>query len=197
MIEAGAACVKDRVWKQQKNFLMKKLQDVDEPLTKVFRLCQRENTKGYRYLQRVMDSNDKGLEEIRTTIRTNNTSTKRNTYKLLNPELVPSPVYQDETNYIPDYVRVEYTRFRTGSHLLNIEKGRWSRIPAEEQCCTCDNQSIQNELLALLINRNVTSKISDQPGDTIRRNTWKETCFLHLRSNEDIQMSLHEILYIF
>ena len=125
---------------------MKKFQDVDEPLTKVFRLCQRENTKGYRYLQRVMDSNDKGLEEIRTTIRTNNTSTKGNTYKLLNPELVPSPVYQDETNYIPDYVRVEYTRFRTGSHRLNIEKGRWSRIPAEERYCTCDNQSIQNEL---------------------------------------------------
>ena len=46
LIEAGAACVKDRVWRQQKNFLSKKLQDVDEPLTKVFRLCQRENTKG-------------------------------------------------------------------------------------------------------------------------------------------------------
>ena len=93
-----------------------------------------------------MDFNDRGLEDIRTTVRTNDTSTKLNTYKLLNPELVPSPVYQDLTNYIPDYVRVEYTRFRTGSHRLNVEKGRWSRIPAEERYCTCDSQSIQNEL---------------------------------------------------
>ena len=138
--------MKDRVWKQQKNFLMKKLQDVDEPLTKVYKLCQRENTKGYRYLQRVMDFNDNGLEDIRMTIRANTTSTKLNTFKTMNPELVPSPVYQDETNYIPDYVRVEYTRFRTGSHRLNVEKGRWSRVPAAERYCTCDNESIQNEL---------------------------------------------------
>ena len=127
LIEAGTSCLKDRVWKQQKNFLMKKLQDVDEPLTKVYKLCQRENTKGYRYLQRVMDFNDNGLEDIRMTIRANTTSTKLNTFKTMNPELVPSPVYQDETNYIPDYVRVEYTRFRTGSHRLNVEKGTSSR----------------------------------------------------------------------
>ena len=46
LIEAGADPLKDKVWKQQKNFLQKKLQDVDEPLTKVYRLCERENTKG-------------------------------------------------------------------------------------------------------------------------------------------------------
>ena len=93
-----------------------------------------------------MDFNDKGLEDIRMTIRANTTSTKLNTFKMLNPELIPSHVYQDETNYIPDYVRVEYTRFRTVSHRLNVEKGRWFRVPAEERYYSCDNQSVQNEL---------------------------------------------------
>ena len=62
-------------------------------------------------------------------------------------------------------------------------------------------QSIHTERtsrhIQLFIDRNVTSKISNQLGNTIRRSTWKETCFLHLRSDEDIQTSLHEILYIF
>ena len=65
LIEAGADPLKDKVWKQQKNFLQKKLQDVDEPLTKVYRLCERENTKGYRHLQKVLNFEYKGLENIR------------------------------------------------------------------------------------------------------------------------------------
>ena len=87
----------------------------------------------------------KPLETIRATVIGNTTSTKLTTYKTLNPELSLNEVYQETTHHIPDYVRVEYTRFRTGSHCLNIEKGRWSRIPADERYCTCDGQSVQNE----------------------------------------------------
>ena len=29
---------------------------------------------------------------------------------------------------------------------VNVDKGRWSRIPADERYCPCDNLSIQNEL---------------------------------------------------
>ena len=64
LIEAGAAPLKDRVWKQQKNFLKKKLLDVDEPLTKVYRLCERGNTKGYNYVQRVMNFKYEALDTI-------------------------------------------------------------------------------------------------------------------------------------
>ena len=146
LIEAGADPLKDKVWKQQMNFLQKKLQDFDEPLTKVYRLCERENTKGYRHLQKVLNFEYKGLENIRATVTANITSTKINTYKSLNPKLSVSQVYQEATQYIPDYVRTEYTKFRTGSHFLNVEKGRWSRVPADERYCPCDNQSVQNEL---------------------------------------------------
>ena len=145
LIEAGADSVKDKIMKQQKNFLQKKLQDEDEPLTKVYRLCEQGNTKGYRYLQRVINFEYKGLETIRASVVDNTTSTKLTTYKTLNPELSLNEVYKETTHHIPDYVRVEYTRFRTGSHSLNIEKGRWSRIPADERFCTCDHQSVQNE----------------------------------------------------
>ena len=145
LLEAGADDVKDKIMKQQKNFLKKKLQDENEPLTKAYRLCERENTKGYRYLQRVMNFEYKPLENIRASVIGNTTSTKLITYKTLNPELSLNEVYQETTHHIPDYVRIEYTRFRTGSHCLNVEKGRWSRIPADERYCTCDGQSVQNE----------------------------------------------------
>ena len=137
--------MKDKIMKQQKNFLQKKLQDENEPLTKVYRLCEQGNTKGYRYLQRVMNFDYKGLETIRASVIANDTSTKLTTYKTLNPELSLNEAHQETTHHIPDYIRVEYTRFRTGSHCLNIERGRWSRIPAEERFCTCDQQSVQNE----------------------------------------------------
>ena len=144
LLEVGVNDVKDKIKQQQKKFLKKKLQDENEPLTKVYRLCELGNTKGYRYLQRVMNFEYKPLETIRTTVE-NTTSTKLTTYKTLNPELSLNEVYQETTHHIPDYVRVEYTRFRTGSHCLNVEKGRWSHIPADERCCTCDGQSVQNE----------------------------------------------------
>ena len=38
---------------------------------------------------------------------------------------------------MPEYVRVTLTRFRTSSHRLAIETGRWSRIPPEQRLCDC------------------------------------------------------------
>ena len=46
--------------------------------------------------------------------------------------------------YIPDYLRITFTRFRLSSHRLRVEVGRWSRTPREERVCACGT-GVQDE----------------------------------------------------
>ena len=43
-----------------------------------------------------------------------------------------------------DYLRISFTRFRTSSHRLKIETGRWSQIPRDQRTCVC-NEGVQTE----------------------------------------------------
>ena len=52
--------------------------------------------------------------------------------------------------YIPDHLRVAFTRLRLMSHSLKIESGRWSRTPAEFRLCHCDEGKVQDEPHVLL-----------------------------------------------
>ena len=48
--------------------------------------------------------------------------------------------------YVPDYIRVSFSRLRLMSHSLKVETGRWSRIPREARLCDrCDAQQVQDE----------------------------------------------------
>ena len=49
-----------------------------------------------------------------------------------------------KANCVLDYLRINFTRFRTSSHRLRIETGRWSRIPHEQRLCEC-GEGVQNE----------------------------------------------------
>ena len=58
-------------------------------------------------------------------------ATKYATYCVkLNPDLEIHDVYKRNV-YIPDYLRVSFSRLRLMFHNLKIETGRWSRIPRE------------------------------------------------------------------
>ena len=57
---------------------------------------------------------------------------KLGVYKSINPEFHS---YLDNT--IPEYERIQVTRYRTGSHNLQIEKGRHTRTPRDERKCSC------------------------------------------------------------
>ena len=81
------------------------------------------------------------LKDIRDAVIADNVRTKIKTYKEINPELSVNEVYRD-TNI---YVRIEFTRFRTSSHNLQVEKGRWQRIPRQQRYCSCENASVQDE----------------------------------------------------
>ena len=72
-------------------------------------------------------------------------ATKYWTYKhKLNKSLENHKVYS-EKEYVPDYLRLAFTRLRTMSHDLRIETGRWSRTPRDLRVCPCSPVSIQDE----------------------------------------------------
>jgi len=74
-------------------------------------------------------------------------SSRRSTYRDLNPSLEPSKALKMYT--INESDRIALTRMRLGSHQLRVETGRWAGIPLENRTCPC-NTGIQNELHVLL-----------------------------------------------
>ena len=52
---------------------------------------------------------------------------KYKTYVDLNPKLVKSSVYN--TSSTLEHNRIVYTRLRLSSHHLQVETGKWSRVP--------------------------------------------------------------------
>ena len=85
---------------------------------------------------------------LKTQVNENIESSKRMTYKLLNPNLESPNLYRNHNLYIPEHHRVAYTRMRLSSHCLKIETGRWSRIPRERRLCQCG--SVQDEVHVIL-----------------------------------------------
>ena len=77
----------------------------------------------------------------------NSTSSKRITYKQINPSLSVHSVHKTKT-HINEHHRVAFTRFRVSAHSLAVEVGRWNRrgrgrLPLEERLCVCGH--IQTE----------------------------------------------------
>ena len=61
----------------------------------------------------------------------------------MNPNLSVHGVYNSKV-YIDEQKRMVFTKFRTSSHSLKIETGRWARISAEDRLCDC-GQGVQDE----------------------------------------------------
>ena len=61
----------------------------------------------------------------------------------MNPQMSKHEIYT--SCHIPEYQRISFTRFRTGSHFLRVETGRWSRLPRESRTCDCNGVDIQDE----------------------------------------------------
>ena len=89
----------------------------------------------YRIQQNIKESYD------------NDNNSKLGTYYQVNPDL-QKPSYPDD---VFELHRIHITRFRSGSHNLLIEAGRFSspRIPREFRICICGNgvQTIRHVLL--------------------------------------------------
>ena len=66
--------------------------------------------------------------------------TKFRSYCNINRDFNVHNVY---STYIPEQLRIAFTRVRLSSHRLRIETGRWARIPPEHRLCECG--TVQDE----------------------------------------------------
>ena len=76
-----------------------------------------------------------GRQNIKDKLINNTQSSKRMTYLQLNLRILPHDIYSN--THVTEYERKAFTRFRTSSHNLKIEKVRWSRITRENRKCSC------------------------------------------------------------
>ena len=118
----------------------------DDPFMHAVRLTLDKNRSMNVYLERLQNCDDfirkdrdERVERVRTSERT-----KSVTYRAVNPTMDVHPIYKGCEEPVDDYLRMSFTRFRTSSHRLRIETGRWSRTPRERRLCQCD-EGIQSE----------------------------------------------------
>ena len=109
-----------------------------DPFMHAMKLTRANNSKVDAYIKSLGDCDDfieaDKLARI-NRVRSSN-QTKSVTYNMINPTFDIHPIYAVREG-VEDYLRITFTRFRTSSHRLKIETGRWSRIPRERRMCNC------------------------------------------------------------
>ena len=150
-IESGQFPLVCDVKSRQLKFWMKMQEDsTNDPnsyLARLIKLATEKNIPYIRYYKSLVNThgNAKACKaQLQQQFRAKWTShieqcsedheSKLGVYKQINPDL------QEYTHSQPiaEFERIHITRFRTGSHNLNIEKGRHSRIPRENRLCICE-----------------------------------------------------------
>ena len=146
---------------QRQRWIFKKMIDSrsglgDDPLMLAINVAQDSGSKMGTVIDMVTQSDDYmvlGLINLRERIQESERS-KYVMYKIVNPSLSVHNVYKRGGNeYVPEYLRVSFTRLRLSSHRLMIETGRWSRIPRENRLCACG--VIQDEAHVIQVCPNV------------------------------------------
>ena len=171
LIESGYPSLRALIKSRQKSFfekLMKERENMsDDPFMHVLRLVIANNSKMSAYIDSLklntshdfieVDRCDR-IERIRSSSRT-----KCATYSTINPSFEIHPIYHQGVEAVDDYLRIAFTRFRTSSHRLKIETGRWSRIPRERRLCQC-GEGVQTEE-HILVGCNMTKGIREKYGE--------------------------------
>ena len=155
LAESGYPSLLALIQDRQKKFYMKKLSIINDtfPIFKAFKLIESISTKGHTSIYRTVNINHDFLiydrENIKATIEKDRINhTKIKTYNILNNKCTIHDIYSNN-ELIPEHKRLEFTRFRLSSHNLEIESGRWKRIPHINRTCKCDGNAIQDELHVL------------------------------------------------
>ena len=126
---------------------------LDDPLGFVLKLVlvSRHNTS--KILDKFVNDNNindcqNELQVIKTKLISSESSRRVVYSGVMNTHLVVNDVYSKKHS-IAEAHRIAFTRFRTSSHSLVVETGRWNRrgrgrLPMEERLCSCGE--IQTEI---------------------------------------------------
>ena len=159
---------------------------VDNPFMHAVRITKAKNKKMSSYLESLRKCDDfierdrvERIERVRSSERT-----KSITYRSINPEMDVHPIYKRSGDLVEDYLRMSFTRFRTSSHRLKIETGRWSRIAREDRLCQCGKE-VQTEE-HVLMNCELSKPIREKYGVEIN-------CFLTFMNCEKTKAQLHMV----
>ena len=152
LIEAGLKPLAAIVRARQKKFLDKMREKRgemdDDPLIHALNIAQQHHKPMWKYIESTINGHDFVADEvskIKDSINsTAMSATKFQTYLSMNPMLEIHSLYTKAAPTIPDYLRINFTRYRLSSHQLRVEVGRWSRTPADQRTCTC-GLGVQNE----------------------------------------------------
>ena len=115
------------------------------------RLVLNNTYKTSNYLNNLIDNNFndhlQDSELLKTSIRQSDSSRRRVYCNLINGDLSTHNIYSTKHNIYEPH-RIAFTKFRTSSHNLAVETGRWNRrgrgrLPMEERLCSCGH--IQSE----------------------------------------------------
>ena len=145
LLETGMPTLHELIKMRSTAFIKKNVNAgiTETPLAKVFKMCESKGTGGYRHIKRMLDN---PVEECLLDVKramSDARSSKALKYKEMNPGLNVHTVYNANV-YIDERKRVVFTKFRTSSHSLRIETGRWARINREDRICNC-GQGVQDE----------------------------------------------------
>ena len=197
LLEAGYPSLRALVKAKQKSFFEKVMKErenmLDDPLMHVIRLTWSKNAKMSGYLRSLSNCEDfvkadrcARVERVRSSAQT-----KSATYSAINPMFEVHSIYKNCDEVVDDYLRIAFTRFRTSSHRLRVETGRWSRLPRERRLCKC-RAGIQTEQ-HVLIDCELAEPMKEKYGFSVNCfNTFMSTS----KSEKQLQM-LHEILKFF
>ena len=126
----------------------------DDPWAHTVKLTLATNTPTSKHIQSLINNSiddiKVGIESVKQSI-INSTSSRRLTYKALNPPLTIHKVYKCRGN-INEVHRMAFSRLRVIGHTLAIETGRWNRrgrgrLEVAERLCPCG--AVQTELHVL------------------------------------------------
>ena len=167
LLESGYPAFDALVKSRQKSFIQNKIDErsnmTDDPLMFALTTTRQQNPKMKTYIETLLSCEDILTKDKSDRVARvqSSTRTKLITYSSINnASFEVHPIYKTGHETVDDYLRITFTRFRTSSHRLKIETGRWSRIERERRVCQCGGgvQTEEHVLLHCDLVRNIKRK---------------------------------------
>ena len=147
------ALIKSKQRKFFKSMFTERTTMLDDPLGFVLQLVLASRYNTSKILHKLINDNyindcQNELQEIKNKLIMSESSRRVVYSGVMNTHLVVNDIYTKKHSIIEAH-RIAFTRFRTSSHSLVVETGRWNRrgrgrLPVEEHLCSCGE--IQTEI---------------------------------------------------